>query len=391
MATHLAAITLEKGTPFVVQPRQTPKPGKGELLIEIKAVALNPADHLLSDYGLFIPAYPTVIGFDISGLVLEIGENVPSKPGNGGSGTFFQPGITRVAAYAASFWKSYRPEYGAFQERCLVPWQHAVPITTESISWNQAATLPVAAQIPLQAWHAMGLLPAGGASDSSSSVSADPVRPDSSKETHNDHMHKREAVLFWGASSSVGTMGVQTARWLREDRHSPVAAVYAVAGAANHRYVSSLGADCVFDHKAPQVVDAIVSSATKDGLVIRHCFLATGRLALCQAVLRAFMESGRRKEDQKAKIGSAPVIPDDAEEHEGVETIFLAPSADEEERLAQFQYWMGTWLGKNLGKGTIRPSPEPQVVGKGLEAINEGLNMLRQGVSCSKLVIEVAR
>ncbi|KAK2025353.1 GroES-like protein [Colletotrichum zoysiae] len=374
MATHLAAITLEKGTPFVVQPRQTPKPGKGELLIEVKAVALNPADHLMSDYGLFIPTYPTVIGFDISGLVLEIGENVPSKPGNGGSGTFFQPGITRVAAYAASFWKSYKPEYGAFQERCLVPWQHAVPITSESISWNQAATLPVAAQVPLQAWHAMGLLPAGQAS-----------------ETHNHHMHKREALLIWGASSSVGTMGVQTARWLREDRHSPVAAVYAVAGAANHRYVRSLGADCVFDHKSPQVVDAIVSSAKKDGLVIRHCFLATGQLALCQAVLRVFMESGRRKEDQKAKIGSAPVIPHDAEEHEGVETIFLAPSADETERLAQFQYWMGTWLGKNLAKGTIRPSPEPQVVGKGLGAINEGLNMLRQGVSCSKLVIEVAR
>ncbi|EFQ33675.1 alcohol dehydrogenase GroES-like domain-containing protein [Colletotrichum graminicola] len=134
MATHLAAITLEKGTHFLVQSRQTPKPGPDELLIEVKAVALNPADHLIRDQGLFISTYPTVIGFDISGLVLEVGANVPSKPGHEGSGLFFQPGITRVAAFAASFWKSYGPDYGAFQEQCLVPWQHAVPITTESIS-----------------------------------------------------------------------------------------------------------------------------------------------------------------------------------------------------------------------------------------------------------------
>ncbi|WDK10749.1 delta-aminolevulinic acid dehydratase [Colletotrichum graminicola] len=204
-------------------------------------------------------------------------------------------------------------------------------------------------------------------------------------------MHKKEALLIWGASSIVGTMGVQTARWLREDRDSPVAAVYAVTGAANQRYVSSLGADCVFDHKAPQVVDAVVSAAKEGGLVIRHCILATGELSLCQAVLQAFVESGCGKEGQKSKIGSAPVIPHDAEEQEGVEIIFVEPSTDERERLAQFRYWMGTWLKENLAKGIIWPSPEPKVVGRGLGSLNEGLDMLRQGVSCSKLVVEIAR
>ncbi|KAK2018466.1 GroES-like protein [Colletotrichum eremochloae] len=390
MATHLAAISLEKGTPFVVQRRQTPRPGEDELLIEVKAVALNPADHVIRDQGLFIPTYPTVIGFDISGLVLEVGKNVPRNPGHGGSGPFFQPGITRVAAYAASFWKSYGPDYGAFQEICLVPWQHAVPIPTESISWNQAATLPVAVQVPLGAWYAMGLLPAEDAT-ASPSVSADSVGSDFSEKVENNRIHKKEAVLIWGASSSVGTMGVQTARWLREDRDSPVAAVYAVAGAANQSYVRSLGADCVFDHKAPQVVDAIVSAAKKEGLVIRHCFLATGQLTLCQAVLKAFVGSGRGEEYQKAKIGSAPIIPGDVEEQEGIETIFVMPSTDERKRLAQFRYWMATWLRENLANGTIWPSPEPKVVGKGLEAINEGLDMLRQGVSCTKLIVEVTR
>ncbi|KAJ6131803.1 GroES-like protein [Penicillium samsonianum] len=391
MVTHLAAVSLAKGEPFKLQTRPTPKPGPGELLVEVKSVALNPADCHMRDQGLFIPTYPTVIGFDISGLVLEVGENVPVGDTDEGPGPFFRPGITRVAAYAASVWKSCNPDYGAFQERCLIPWQHAVPLPDEGISWNQAATLPVAVEVPLNAWDIMGI-PRMGEATASSSVSAVPVGADTSGGTQNKKQ-KRDVLLIWGASSSVGTMGVQSARVLRENRDSSFAAVYATAGAANHKYVGSLGADRVFDYNEPQVVDAIVSAAREDGLVIRHCFLATGKLAPCQAVLKAFLGDDQGGEKQKAKIGSAPVIPPDAEEVNGVETIFVLPSMDERdagERLAQFRYWLGTWLRENLANGAIRPSPEPRVVGKGLEAINAGLDLLFRGVSCSKLVVEIA-
>ncbi|KAJ5793961.1 hypothetical protein N7457_000560 [Penicillium paradoxum] len=381
MTTHLAAVSLAKGEPFKLQARPTPKPGPGDLLIEVKSVALNPADVLMRDQGLLIPSYPTVMGFDISGMILEVGDSVPiaTDPTPGRS---LLPGV-RVAAYVAFFWKSCDPDYGAFQERCLVPWQHAVPLP-EGISWNQAATLPVAVQVPLSAWDMMGI-PRGQIS-LSFSASAGPVS-DTSETRKNKQ--KKEALLIWGASSSVGTMGVQTARVLREDRDSSFAAVYATAGVANHGYVSSLGADRVFDYKEPQVVDAIISAAREDGLVIRHCFIATGQLAPCQAVLKAFYDD-QGEGQQQAKIASAPVIPADAEVVNGVETVFVMPSMSEQERLAQFQYWMGTWLRENLAIGTIRPSPEPMVVGKGLEAINAGLDVLRRGVSCSKLVVEVA-
>ncbi|KAJ5181294.1 Polyketide synthase enoylreductase [Penicillium cf. griseofulvum] len=386
MATHLAALSLAKGEPFKLQTRPTPKPGPEELLIEVKSVALNPADGYMRDQGLFISTYPTVIGFDISGLVLEVGDNVPVGATGEGPGPFFQPGITRVAAFAASFWESCDPDYGAFQERCLVPWQHALPLP-EDISWNQAATLPVAVEVPLNAWDVMGIARVGEAT--ASSVSTGPVSPGTTEGTQKNKIQKGNALLIWGASSSVGTMGVQSARLLREDPDSSFAAVYAAAGAANQKYVASLGADRTFDYKDPQVVDAIISAARQDGLVIRHCFLAKGHLSSCQAVLKAFI-GDNQGENQKAKIGSAPVIHPDAEEVTGVETIFVLPSTDEGERLAQFRYWMGTWLRENLAKGTIRPSPEPRVVGKGLGAINAGLDVLSRGVSCTKLVVEVA-
>ncbi|KAE8418400.1 chaperonin 10-like protein [Aspergillus pseudocaelatus] len=364
MATHLAAVSPANGQPFELQTRPTPKPGPDELLIAVKSVALNPADAIMRGQGLFISTYPTVIGFDMSGLVLEIGNNVPA--------TSFRPGITRVAAYAASVWKSCDPDYGPFQERCLVPWQHAVPLPDEGMSWNCAATLPVAVQVPLSAWDAMGI-------------------PRMGDVTAKNTPGKKEALLIWGASSSVGTMGVQTARLLQDDPSSSFAAVYATAGSANKSYVSSLGADRVFDYKDPQVVDAIVSAAKEDGLVIRYCFLATGQLAPCQAVLKAFLgEDQERNKTITAKIASAPVVPPDAEVVNGVETIFVMPSMVEGERLEQFQYWIGTWLRENLVKASITPSPEPSVVGKGLGAINAGLDKLLRGVSCTKLIVEVA-
>jgi NADPH:quinone reductase-like Zn-dependent oxidoreductase len=378
MSTHLAAILQAKGQPFEVQARLTPKPGPDELLIAVKSVALNPADAIMRDQGRFITTFPAVIGFDMSGLVLEVGENVPINAVDDDGTPSFQPGITRVAAYAASVWKSCDPDYGAFQERCLVPWQHAVPLPDASLSWNQAATLPVAVEVPLSAWDAMGIPRMGGAPTSET---------DGDRETII--MGKSEALLVWGASSSVGTMGVQTARLLRNDSGSTFAAVYATAGSANHNYVYSLGADRVFDYRDPLVVDAIVSAAKSDGLVIRHCFLATGRLALCQAVLKAFLEEDQGSEKTIANIGSAPLVSTDAKVVNGIETIFVVPSAVEGIRLDQFRYWMGTWLKKKLANGVIRPSPELDVVGTGLDDINAGLDQLARGVSCTKLIVQV--
>ncbi|KAF2173630.1 hypothetical protein M409DRAFT_48577 [Zasmidium cellare ATCC 36951] len=367
MATHLAAVAPAMGAPFEIQSRPTPKPGPGDVLVQVKSVALNPADHIMRDLGIHIPEFPAIIGFDISGVILEVGENVPSA-NDQGSGPAYQPG-TRVAAYAAAAFKSCDPDYGAFQEKVLVPWEHVAPIPAEGISWNEAATLPVAIQVPLSVWDALGIPRSGGGGGVSSSK-----KP------------KKEALLIWGASSSVGTGGVQSAKLMKEDGDSPFAAVYATAGAANQKYINSLGADRVFDYKDPNVVDSIISAAKEDGVIIRYCYLAMGQLAQCQAVLKAFAGDSH----EKAKIGSAPPLPEDAEAVDGVEAMFVIPAMeDEEQRLAQFRYWIATWLREKLASGQIKPSPEPTVVGRGLDKINTGLSQLQKGVSCTKLVIEV--
>ena len=332
----------------------------------------------------------------MSGLVLEIGDNVPTggvgaADGDQG-GLSFQPGVTRVAVYGSAFWRSWDPDYGIFQERCIVPWQHALPLDDDSMSWNHAATLPVAVEVALSAWDALGFT----RMEDTPAAPASALPASSGSTAAASTGGKREALLVWGASSSVGTMGVQSGRVMRQSPDSPFAAVYATAGAANAEYVRSLGADRVFDYKDARAVDAIVSAAREDGLVIRHCFLATGQLTACQAVLKAFLggddegeDEGGEKRKKKAIIASSPIVPPDAEVVDGMEVIFVQPSTEEEARLEQLRYWMGTWLRKNLANGAIRPSPKPTVVGKGLEFINAGLDILSQGVSCTKLVVEI--
>lgn len=364
MGTHLAAVAVAKDAPLEIQARPTPKPGPNDLLVAVKSVALNPADWIMRDMGIHVTTYPTVLGFDVSGLVLEVGENVPVSATGEGSGPSFQPGITRIAAYASVVWKACDPNYGIFQEQCLIPWQHAAPLPADGLSWNEAATWPVSAQVPLSVWDAIGVPRLGEGKASS----------------------KNEALLIWGASSSVGTMGVQSGRLFRDDPGSSVAAVYATAGAANHKYTASLGADRVFDYKDPQVVDAIVSAAKKDGLRIRHCFLAMGEVLKCQAVLKAFIIDAQ---DVQSKIGSAPPLPADLKEVEGLDTLFVAPSDNDEQRLADFQYWMGTWLRENIAKKAIKPSPKLKVVGKGVKDINNAVEVMKKGVSCTKLVVEI--
>ena len=54
-----------------------PKPGAGEVLIDVRAAALNPTDWKIKEkYGDIFQSYPIVLGADIAGVVQEVGEGV---------------------------------------------------------------------------------------------------------------------------------------------------------------------------------------------------------------------------------------------------------------------------------------------------------------------------
>lgn len=77
---HLAAILPQKGGPLSVGERTTPEPGPTEVLIEVKAVALNPVDYYQRDVGMPpVPIYPAIIGTDTSGIVAKVGSKVSTS------------------------------------------------------------------------------------------------------------------------------------------------------------------------------------------------------------------------------------------------------------------------------------------------------------------------
>src|SRR5258707_7547829 len=74
-----AIVTTRNGEVDVlkVETRPDPVPGKGELLIRVKAAGLNFAD-ILARQGLYPdgPPKPCVMGYEVSGLVQAVGEGV---------------------------------------------------------------------------------------------------------------------------------------------------------------------------------------------------------------------------------------------------------------------------------------------------------------------------
>ncbi|KAI1078960.1 GroES-like protein [Whalleya microplaca] len=341
MATHLAAVAVGKGQLFEVKERQTPKPGPDELLLDVKSVALNPIDSFSRSFGFAITEYPAVVGSDIGGLVLETGTNV----------TGFQPG-TRVTAFAPAYFVKGAPDYGALQQRVIVPATNVAPIP-QDMSFSEAAKFPMAVATTWGGLETISI-------------------PRNTSYLPSD----KRGILVWGASSSVGSMVVQSTK-------SMGFTVYATSSLKHHGYIKSLGASRVFDYQDPDIKNTITQAAKEDGLTFQYGYFATDSLQSCQNILKAL------KGSEMVHLASAPNLKPDAPTVEGIETKFVAASPDDKKCAEQFSFWFNHWLKEKLENREIVSSPKTQVHAGGLDGVNKGLDILKEGVSCTKLVLEI--
>ncbi len=157
-----AAIVTESG--LEVQDAPEPRPGPEQVLIRLRAIGMNRADlgvaagHRHGSVG----GPGAIPGLEGAGEVVEVGEGVPDS---------IRPGMRVMASMGAS-WAEY----------ALADWGRVSPIPDANLSWEQAATLPVA----LQTMHD-AVVTHGRAGPS-------------------------KAIMIQGASSGVGLMGLQVAR-----------------------------------------------------------------------------------------------------------------------------------------------------------------------------------
>jgi NADPH:quinone reductase-like Zn-dependent oxidoreductase len=193
-----AAVYERYGPPETVEIREveTPVPGDDEVLIAIRAAAVNPLDsHYLRGkpylarlaFGLPRPKR-TRPGADVAGLVRAVGANV----------TRFRPGDAVFGCCRGAF-----AEYGCAAETALA-------IKPAGLSFAQAAAIPVAGLTALQGLRDAGRIQAG------------------------------QKVLITGAAGGIGTFAVQLAK-------SFGAEVTAVCGPRGLDLVRSIGADRTID------------------------------------------------------------------------------------------------------------------------------------------------
>ena len=200
-AARMKAIVYhEFGSPDVLRIEEVdkPVPTDNQLLIKVRAVSVNPLDwHFMEGtpyigrplaFGFLKPEV-TRLGVDYAGTVEAVGKNI----------TDFKPGD-----------EVYGNKFGAFAEY-LVANDKALALKPTNLTFEQAASLPVAAITALQALRDTGKLQPG------------------------------QKVLINGASGGVGTFAVQIAKTLGAE-------VTGVCSGRNAEMVRSLGADHVIDY-----------------------------------------------------------------------------------------------------------------------------------------------
>jgi NADPH:quinone reductase-like Zn-dependent oxidoreductase len=196
-----AIVRTQYGLPSAVRLAevQTPTPADNEVMIKVRAASVNPLDVFSMKSmpwnrvpGLRKPKYE-ILGCDIAGQVEAVGRNVKQ----------FQLGDEVFGA--TGFQGKGFAEYACASEEKLAP-------KPTSLSFEEAAAIPIAASTALQALRDKGR-----------------VRPS----------HK---VLIEGASGGVGTFAVQIAKAFEAE-------VTAVCSTRNVDKARSIGADHIIDYK----------------------------------------------------------------------------------------------------------------------------------------------
>ncbi|KAL9078716.1 MAG: hypothetical protein Q9157_002361 [Trypethelium eluteriae] len=343
MASNFAAwLTSAKARPFEVQAAPYVSPGPNEVVIKNMAVAINPVDWGLQALAFVPMEYPTILGTDIAGEVVEVGSACSRlKTGD------------RVVGLATGFYSGRNCDH-AFQKYPVVPEDFASGIP-DSVSFEQAAVLPLGlftAAVGLFQKDQLGLdLPS--------------INPKPTGMT----------LLVWGGSSSVGSNAIQLALAAGYE-------VFTTCSKKNFEFVKRLGASQAFDYNDDNVVAQIVEAL--NGKSMPGIFDAIGEAAAIgfHGAVERCVEVASRSNCVKF-IASAQRVPENLQGGD-VEVKFIYPQrSDSELGKAIF----GEFLPDALAKGKFIPAPDPEVVGHGLESVQVGLDSWRKGISAKKVVV----
>ncbi|KAM0702602.1 hypothetical protein Q7P35_010033 [Cladosporium inversicolor] len=338
MSINTAAyLTAAKAHPFELKPASTHTPGPNEILIQNRAIAINPIDGSLQRFAWLPLQYPTILGQDVAGEVIAVGSDVKTlKTGD------------RVIGHAMAM-ATKRPQDAGFQAQTVLD----VRVTSripDDLSFERAVVVPLglstAACGLFQQAPFLGLR-----------LPTEPARKPTG-----------EAVLIWGGASSVGCNGIQLAKAAGYE-------VIATASPKNFEYVKQLGASQVFDYKSESIVDELVKAFEgKTFAGVLDCIGFEAAKLSVEVVKRVV---------GKGAVASTKGGVDDLPEGITLSKIFGITLRDNGVGKAVYE----DYLPRALQSGTFVPAPNPLVQGQGLEHVQAGVDRLMAGVSAAKVVV----
>ncbi|MFI7690702.1 NAD(P)H-quinone oxidoreductase [Nonomuraea sp. NPDC049655] len=200
----------EPGGPEVLEWREVPDPavGRGDVLIDVVASAVNRADvHQRMGFYDPPPGAPLYPGLEVSGVVAAVGADVEQ----------FKAGDEVCALLAG----------GGYAERVAVPWQQVMP-APQGVPLAEAAGLP---EVACTVWSNVFMV---------------------------GRLRRGETLLVHGGASGIGTFAVQLAKALG----SRVAAT--VGSESKAEQVRKLGADEVVNYREEDFADRVEADVILD-------------------------------------------------------------------------------------------------------------------------------
>lgn len=207
-----AFVLNEPGPPENLQLQEIdkPVPQKGEVLVKVRAISINPVDTKTREgkalYNTLKESAPVIVGWDISGEVVAVGDEV----------TYFKEGDE-------VFGMVNFPGHGkAYAEYVAAPEKHLAH-KPANISHHEAAAATLAA---LTAWQVL---------------------------VHEAGIKAGQRVLIHAAAGGVGHFAVQIAAYFK-------ATVIGTASARNHDFLRTMGANEQIDYHKYKVEDVVMDA-----------------------------------------------------------------------------------------------------------------------------------